>query len=145
MYALPIVVATTVGVVFLGSLVSGMRLYSTALARAETVTNASTGAQNQNDGPAAEQVSRSGTARVELYGATWCPACRAAKQWLDQHHIAYTEYDVDRDRDANARMRRLSPRGSIPVIVVAGSAPMIGFNAANVQAAIARADTTKAR
>ena len=53
-----------------------------------------------------------GAVRIELYGATWCPACRAAKRWLDEHHIAYVDYDVDRDQSAGTRLRTISPRGS---------------------------------
>jgi glutaredoxin len=30
-----------------------------------------------------------------LYGASWCPFCRAVKNWLDTKGIKYSYKDVD--------------------------------------------------
>jgi glutaredoxin len=42
---------------------------------------------------------------VQVYATRWCRDCRAAKQFLDEHGIAYTEIDVDRDPAASAEVR----------------------------------------
>jgi len=43
-----------------------------------------------------------------VYCRSWCPDCRRAKQWLDDHGIAYQEVDVDEDRDARTRAADLN-------------------------------------
>ena len=41
--------------------------------------------------------------QVIMYCRTWCGDCRRARAWLDEHHIAYTEVDVEDDPGAHAR------------------------------------------
>jgi glutaredoxin len=38
-----------------------------------------------------------GQIRPTLFGAVWCPYCQAAKSWFDDHHIAYTDCDIETD------------------------------------------------
>jgi Glutaredoxin len=68
---------------------------------------------------------------ITLYGAPWCGACNATKG----AQIPFTERDVDTDAFAAAEARRLNPRGSIPVIDVAGRI-LVGFRPATLIAAI---------
>jgi glutaredoxin len=44
-------------------------------------------------------------ADVIVYCTQWCPSCRAARQFLKEHNIAYVEIDIQRDREAAARVR----------------------------------------
>jgi glutaredoxin len=44
-------------------------------------------------------------ADVVLYCTPWCPACRRARTYLQEHGIQYVEVDVTRDRAAAARVR----------------------------------------
>ncbi len=41
-------------------------------------------------------------AGVTVYGATWCPDCRQAKQFLGEQRIHYTWVDIEQDRDGQA-------------------------------------------
>lgn len=64
-------------------------------------------------------------APVVLYGASWCGACRSAKQWLQGRGVAFEEKDIERDPGARTEMQTKAraqgvPSGSIPIIDVRG-------------------------
>ena len=40
--------------------------------------------------------------QLVMYCRSWCPDCRRAREWLDEHGIPYVEVDVDDDYDARA-------------------------------------------
>ena len=57
---------------------------------------------------------------VELYATTWCRDCRAAKQFLKEHGIQYTEIDVDANSSAsNAVIEHVGKR-AVPQLVIDG-------------------------
>jgi len=57
---------------------------------------------------------------VKVYSAPWCRDCRAAKQFLDTHGIAYTEIDVDADPRASDEVLRHVGKRAIPQLVIDG-------------------------
>jgi glutaredoxin len=73
--------------------------------------------------------SSSGRDSVELYTTTWCPGCKTAKKWLRRNKVRYTEYDVERDPEANRRYRKLGSGGKIPFAVING-VKIVGFSEA---------------
>ena len=44
-------------------------------------------------------------ADVVMYCTPWCPYCQQAREYLEQHNIAYTEVNINRDRTAAQRVR----------------------------------------
>jgi glutaredoxin 3 len=64
---------------------------------------------------------------VVIYTTPTCQYCPAAKRWLEDHGVAYTEHDVSRDPNRAAEMYRLTGQGSVPVIRVGGQV-MVGFD-----------------
>ena len=58
--------------------------------------------------------------QVQVYTTSWCRDCRAAKQFLDDHRIAYTEINVDRDPAASAEVLRRVGKRAIPQLVIDG-------------------------
>jgi mycoredoxin len=58
--------------------------------------------------------------KVVLYTAAWCRDCRAAKQFLDSHGIAYMEINVDSDPAASAEVLRRVGKRAIPQLVIDG-------------------------
>ena len=42
---------------------------------------------------------------VILYCTPWCPACRKARAYLNEHEIEFVEIDVTRDRNAAQNLR----------------------------------------
>jgi glutaredoxin len=87
------------------------------------------------DSPVAASVAQSGRERVVVYTTSTCPACRAAKNWLQANHVPYTEMNIDNDNAAALEYMKLKVR-VVPAIVVDGKAPMAGFSATQVQAAL---------
>ena len=57
---------------------------------------------------------------VQVYTAAWCRDCRAAKQFLETHGIAYTEINVDADPAASAEVIRHVGKRAIPQLVIDG-------------------------
>lgn len=153
---LPIVLASSFGLVFVGGLVLSAFLLAgsdEAMAADETPTEATADAPDttsrpgtnapgaRDEHPARGQGHGNASAApggrgngakadvpIEVYSASWCPACRAAKRWLDQNGYQYTDYDIDHDAAARGRLRTLNPRGSIPVIVVDRDRTFVGFD-----------------
>lgn len=79
---------------------------------------------------------------VELYSTTWCPRCTEARAYLTAQGIAYTEYDVDSNEAAKARLHTMHPRGSIPFLVLDGEPGIVGFSERSYEDAIDRAART---
>ncbi len=87
-------------------------------------------ADNPRPSPASGAASRNREyPRVELYGTSWCPACRHARDYFRSAGIPFDDHDVERDRDARARMDRLGGGAGVPAIVIGGQV-MRGFSRA---------------
>jgi thioredoxin reductase (NADPH) len=55
---------------------------------------------------------------IVVYGTTWCPDCRSAKNFLGEHRIQYVWVDIEEDAMAMADVERLNDgRRSVPTIV----------------------------
>ena len=56
---------------------------------------------------------------VEIYTWATCPFCMRAKQLLDSKGVEYTEYKIDGDEDARAKMtQRAGGKRTVPQIFV---------------------------
>ena len=66
------------------------------------------------------------TEEVFLYATSWCGYCKKARAYMARNGIKYREYDIEKDRFANARYKRLGGRG-IPFLVK-GDEVVKGFN-----------------
>jgi glutaredoxin len=62
-------------------------------------------------------------ARVIIYGASWCGACRAAASYFRARNIAFEEKDVEKSRDAYAEMQQKASSAGVKP----GSLPLIDF------------------
>lgn len=58
--------------------------------------------------------------KVQVYTATWCRDCRAAKQFLDSHGVGYTEISVDANPAASDEVVRHVGKRAIPQMVIDG-------------------------
>jgi len=45
------------------------------------------------------------TGDVIMYCTPWCPDCRQARAWLENHNIEYTEVDISHDLNAARQIR----------------------------------------
>ncbi len=66
-------------------------------------------------------------APVRLYTTSWCPHCKRAKQWLSAQQVDFVEVDVERNPAAAREHRKVSPRGTIPVLDANGEV-VVGFS-----------------
>jgi glutaredoxin len=57
---------------------------------------------------------------VQVYTTAWCRDCRAAKQFLDAHGVAYTEINVDANPAASAEVVRRVGKRAVPQLVIDG-------------------------
>jgi mycoredoxin len=58
--------------------------------------------------------------QVTVYSAFWCPDCRAAKRFLDQHKIPYTDIDIETTPGAAEEVIRRTGKRAIPQFVIDG-------------------------
>ena len=57
---------------------------------------------------------------VEIYTWSRCPFCIRAKSLLDEKGVEYTEYCIDGDETARAKMAERAGRRSLPQIFIEG-------------------------
>jgi len=57
---------------------------------------------------------------IQLYSAAWCRDCRAAKDFLENNGIPYTEVNVDSNPAASAAVIRHVGKRAIPQLVIDG-------------------------
>ncbi|WP_433966656.1 Uxx-star family glutaredoxin-like (seleno)protein [Tunturiibacter gelidiferens] len=67
-------------------------------------------------------------ANLELYGSARCPYTQELREWLEWTRRVFTEYDVEADPDARARMHALdSSVRTVPVLVEDGKVIQVGW------------------
>jgi glutaredoxin len=57
---------------------------------------------------------------VQVYTTAWCRDCRAAKQFLDEHGVAYIEVNVDTNPAASAELVNRVGKRAVPQLVIDG-------------------------
>lgn len=55
--------------------------------------------------------------KVEIYTSKSCSHCHAAKEFLSQNNISFTEYDITQDAQARRELMRKGYR-SVPLIII---------------------------
>lgn len=84
-------------------------------------TEGARGGENARPSPDSGAASRNRDyPKVEVYGTSWCPACRHARNYFRSAGIPFDDYDVEKDKDAHARMKRLGGGSGVPAIVIGG-------------------------
>lgn len=64
---------------------------------------------------------------VTVYSTTWCPYCKMAKEFLNQHKVQFEDINVEKDPAMAKAMIQKSGQQGVPVIDVNGKI-IIGFN-----------------
>lgn len=59
--------------------------------------------------------------QVELYVTSWCPYCKKAIQYFRSRGIAFKAYDIEKDKQAAARRKRLDGRDGVPFVIINGT------------------------
>jgi glutaredoxin 3 len=67
--------------------------------------------------------------KIVLYSVSWCPHCKAAKEYLTGNNIPFINRDVEIDSDAMQALTQKYKSQSVPVIVIGDDAEVIrGFD-----------------
>lgn len=88
---------------------------------------------------------RVGAHEVVMFSTQGCGYCRKARKWFDGQKVPYSEYDLERDAKAPARLAQLAQAagvgqeqlGGVPVIFVDGK-PVLGWDARRVKGLLGR-------
>ena len=57
-------------------------------------------------------------AKIEVYGAPWCPDCRRSKQFLGEQRVPYKWIDIDQDDDGRRYVQQVNEgKQIIPTVV----------------------------
>jgi glutaredoxin len=86
-------------------------------------------------------VAAAGSGDIVLYGASWCGACRQARQFFEREGIAFVDRDIERDPGARDEMNQKAraagvPTTGIPVIDVRGTI-LTGFDERRIRQLLA--------
>lgn len=92
-------------------------------------------------GGAGGTVATAATGDVVVYGASWCGACRQARQFFQREGVAFQDLDIERDPGARDEMNRKAraagvPTTGIPVIDVHGTI-LTGFDERRIRQLLA--------
>jgi glutaredoxin len=71
---------------------------------------------------------------VVLYGTSWCALCKKSRWFLEDHGIAYCEYDIEQSTAGATHYKKLEGR-TIPLIMI-GSRRVEGFDKDNIASAL---------
>jgi mycoredoxin len=58
--------------------------------------------------------------QVTVYSAFWCPDCREAKRFLQQHNIAFRDIDIESTPGAADEVVKRTGKRAIPQFVIDG-------------------------
>ena len=76
-----------------------------------------------------------GEADVELYVTSWCPYCKKASEFFRSRGIPFTEYDIEKDKNAARRKKRLTKENGVPFAIINGQ-KIQGFKRAAYERAL---------
>ncbi len=57
---------------------------------------------------------------ITVYSAFWCPDCRAAKRFLQEHNLPFTEIDIEKTPGAAEEVVKRTGKRAIPQFVIDG-------------------------
>ena len=74
---------------------------------------------------------------IVLYSTSWCPHCKAAKEYFTSNNIPFMNRDVELDGDAMELLTKKYKSQGVPVIVIGDDAVVLkGFDEARFEQAV---------
>jgi glutaredoxin 3 len=90
-------------------------------------------AQDLPQSPLPKQAPEARYPRIVLYSTSWCPHCKAAKEYFTRNNIPFINRDVEIDLEANKLLTEKYKSKGVPLIVVGDDAEVIrGFDEGRV-------------
>ena len=75
-------------------------------------------------------------AKVTVYSTKMCPWCHKAKDFLKDNNIEFEDKNVAEDEAAKEEMVEKSGQMGVPVIVIEGHDPIVGFDVEAIKKAL---------
>jgi glutaredoxin-like YruB-family protein len=72
---------------------------------------------------------------VTIYSTPTCHFCHMAKDYMTEHNVAFTDYNVASDLEKRQEMIEKSGQMGVPVIVI-GDELIVGFDKERLQSAL---------
>ena len=66
--------------------------------------------------------------KVKVFSTPTCPYCHAAKEFLKEKKIKFTDVDVSKDKKAQEEMIEKSGQMGVPVIIIDNKEVIVGFD-----------------
>jgi len=64
--------------------------------------------------------------KIIVYSVVWCPDCKRARKFLDDHGIIYEAFDVDRNPEAAEYVKQVNHGNrSVPTIIFPDGAILV--------------------
>lgn len=73
--------------------------------------------------------------KVTIYSTPTCPYCHAAKEFMKENKVDFTDIDVSKDHDKAQEMIEKSGQMGVPVIDINGTI-IVGFDKAAMKKAL---------
>lgn len=73
---------------------------------------------------------------VEIYSTPTCHFCNEAKAFFKENNVEYTEHNVAADQEKRAEMVEKSGQMGVPVIIIDGGEPLVGFDEGKLKSAL---------
>ncbi|MFQ6612589.1 MAG: glutaredoxin family protein [Fidelibacterota bacterium] len=64
---------------------------------------------------------------IKIYTTSWCPYCKAAKQFFKQNNWDFEEIDIEEQDISRKQLQKIGKGMSVPQIIVDGQ-PIGGYN-----------------
>ncbi|MBI2791785.1 MAG: glutaredoxin family protein [Gammaproteobacteria bacterium] len=80
------------------------------------------------------QVYASAEKAVVVYGTSWCSYCKKTRQYFEEHHIEYTDYDIETSDIAKQKFQAL--KGKYVPLIIIGTERIEGFHVETIQQAL---------
>ncbi|POZ50112.1 glutaredoxin family protein [Methylovulum psychrotolerans] len=78
---------------------------------------------------------QTGQNEVILYSTTWCGYCAKTRKYFAEHHIKYTDLDIEHSEQGRSGYNQLHGHG-VPIVVING-VPIYGYDPGEMGKALA--------
>lgn len=82
-----------------------------------------------------EEKDKNKSNEVILYGTSWCPYCQKARDYFTSRNISFTNYDIEKDKEAAERKKQLDTESGVPFAIINGE-KIHGFSPADYERAL---------
>jgi glutaredoxin 3 len=78
--------------------------------------------------------------KIVLFSTSWCPHCKAAKEYFTQNNIPFINRDVEIDSEAMAVLTGKYKSQGVPIVVIGNDAVILkGFDPVRFEKAVEKA------